>query len=152
MGLPCWHFPKCGNKWIQLISFTWTLEWWLACYLVVKVTQSCPTLCDHLGLYSPWKSPGQNIGVSSCSLLQGIFPTEGSNPGLPHCRWMLYQLSHWGSPRILEWVAYPFSREVSQPRDQTVVSHTAGGFFTNWATTREACDIRWWNEKWKKVC
>ena len=49
-------------------------------------------------LYSPWNSPGQNIGVGSLSLLQGIFPTQGSNPGLPHCRWVLYQLSHKGSP------------------------------------------------------
>ena len=60
-------------------------------------------------LYSPWKSPGWNTGVGSCSLLQGIFPTQGLNPGLPHCRQILYQLSHQGSPRILEWVAYPFS-------------------------------------------
>ena len=43
-------------------------------------------------------------------LLQGIFPTQGSNPGLSHCREILYQLSHQGSPRILKWVAYPFSR------------------------------------------
>ena len=40
----------------------------------------------------------------------GIFPTQGSNPGLQHCRWILYQLSHKGRPRILEWVAYPFAR------------------------------------------
>ena len=46
-------------------------------------------------------------GVSSLFLLQGIFPTQGSNPGLLHCRWILYQLSHKGNPRILEWVAYP---------------------------------------------
>ena len=51
------------------------------------------------GLYSPWNSPGQNTGVGSHSLLQGIFPTQGSNPGLPHCRWILYQLSHQGSSR-----------------------------------------------------
>ena len=50
------------------------------------------------GLYSPWNSPGQNTGVGSLSLLQGIFPTQGSNAGLPHCRWILYQLSHQGSP------------------------------------------------------
>ena len=46
------------------------------------------------GLYSPWNSPDQNTGVGSCSLLQGTFPTQRSNPGLPHCRWILYQLSH----------------------------------------------------------
>ena len=44
------------------------------------------------GLYSPWNSSGQNTGVGSHSLLQGIFPTQGSNPGLPHCRQILYQL------------------------------------------------------------
>ena len=62
------------------------------------------------GLYSPWNSPGQNTGVVSLSLLQGIFPTQGSNPGLLHCRQILYQLSHKGSLRILEWVEYHFSR------------------------------------------
>ena len=50
---------------------------------------------------SPWNSPGQNAGVGSLSLLQGIFPTQGSNPDLPHCSQILYQLSHKGSPRIL---------------------------------------------------
>ena len=40
---------------------------------------------------------------------RGIFPTQGLNPGLPHCRQILYQLIHKGSPGILEWVAYPFS-------------------------------------------
>ena len=75
----------------------------------VKVDQSCPTLCDPRGLYSPWNSPGQNTGVGSLSLLQGIFPTQGLNPGLPQCRRILYQLSHKGSPRILDWVTYPFS-------------------------------------------
>ena len=49
------------------------------------------------GLYSPWNSPGQNTGVGCHSLLQGIFPTQGLNPGLPHCRQILYQLSHQGS-------------------------------------------------------
>ena len=83
------------------------------------------------GLYSQWNSPGQNTGVGSLSLLRGIFPTQGLNPGLLHCRWILYQLSHEGSPRILEWVAFPFSRESSQPRHQTRVSCIAGRFFTN---------------------
>ena len=53
------------------------------------------------GLYSLWNSPGQNTRVGSFSLLQGIFPTQGSNPGLPHCRWILYQLSHQGSPSVV---------------------------------------------------
>ena len=52
------------------------------------------------GLYSLWNSPGQNTGMGSHSLLQGIFPTQGSNPGLPHCRQIPYQLSHQGSPSL----------------------------------------------------
>ena len=55
-------------------------------------------------------------------LLQGIFPTQGLNPGLLHCRWILYQLSHKGSPRILEWVAYAFSRGSSWSRNQARVN------------------------------
>ena len=51
------------------------------------------------GLCSPWTSPGPNTGVGSLSLLQVISPTQGWNPGLPHCRRILYQLSHQGSPR-----------------------------------------------------
>ena len=47
-----------------------------------------------LYVYSPWNSPGQNTGVGSLFLLQGIVTTQGSNSGLPHCRWILYQLSH----------------------------------------------------------
>ena len=113
----------------------------------VKVAQSC--LCDSLrpqGLYSPWNSPGQNTGVDSLFLVQGIFPTQGWNPGLPHCGRILYQLSYQGSPpsesrsvlsdsltpwtvvheilqaRILEWVVISFSRGSYQPRDQTYVS------------------------------
>ena len=95
----------------------------------VKVTQSCTTVCDSMD-YSPWNSPGQNTGVGSLSLLRGIFPTQGLNPGFLHCRWNLYQLSHKGNPRILEWVAYPFSRGSSCPRNQTGVSCIAGRFFT----------------------
>ena len=101
-----------------------------------KVAQSCLTLRPN-GLYSPWNSPGQSTGVSSCSLLQGIFSTQGSNPGLLHCRQILYQLSHQRSPRILEWVACPFSRGSSWPRNWTGVSGIAGEFFTSWATRED---------------
>ena len=70
----------------------------------VLVAQSCPTLCDPCGPYParllcPWNSPGKNHGVGSHSLLQGIFLTQGSNPGLLHCRQILYPLSHQGSPQ-----------------------------------------------------
>ena len=105
-----------------------------------RKSENCSVVSNSLrphGLYSPWNSPGQNTGVGSCSLLQGIFPTQRSNSGLPHCRQILYQLRHKGSPRILGWVAYPFSCGSSQPRNRTGVSCITGGFFTNWAI-REA--------------
>ena len=85
------------------------------------------------GLFSSWNSPGQKTGVGSLSLLQGIIPTQGSYPGLLHCRQILYQLSPQGSPRILEWVAYPFPSGSSPPRNRTGVSCIASRFFTNWA-------------------
>ena len=85
------------------------------------------------GLSSPSNSPGQNTGAGTLSLPQGIFPTQRLNPGFLHCRWILHQLSHKGSPRILEWVAYPFSTGSSWPRNQSRVSYISGGFFTNWA-------------------
>ena len=77
----------------------------------VKVTRSCLTLSNPME-YSPWNSLGQNTGVSNLSLLQGTFPTQGLNPGFPHCRQIFYQLSHKGSPRILEWVTYPFPADL----------------------------------------
>ena len=136
-------------------------------HLKVKVTQLCSTFFFFLQLLnlifnctvtsvelfvSPWTIQsmeffGQHTGVGSLSFLQGAFLIQGSNPGLPHCRQILYQLSHKGSQRILEWVAYPFSSGSSQHRNQTGVSCIAGRFFTNWAM-REA--LKYWNA-WTKL-
>ena len=93
---------------IQLIQ----MLLWLNGTLQSEVSESRSVMSDSMrpnGLYSPWNSPGQNTGVGSQYLLQGVFPTQGSNPGT-------------------------FSRESSQPRDRTQVSHIVGGFFTSWAT------------------
>ena len=120
------------------ITWKFSLKLTVAMEAKVKIAQSVMSnFLQPYGLYSPWNSPGQNTGVGSLSLLQGIFPTQGSNPGLLYYRRNLYQLSHEGSPGILEWVAYHFSRASSQPRNQTGVSCIAGRFFTNWAI-REA--------------
>ena len=125
---PISRFIKCIFK-SSLASF---------CRVVLSHSVVSHSLWPHglqpARILCPWDSPGKNTGVGCQFHLQGIFPTQGSNPGLPNCRQILYQLSHQGSPRILEWVAYPFSRGSSQPRKWTQVSCIAGGFFTSWAT------------------
>ena len=95
------------------------------------------------GLYSPWNSPGWP-GVGSLSLFQGIFPIQGSNPGIPPCRWILYQLSHKVSPRVLGWIAYPFSSGSSQPRNRFLhcrrilyqLSYQGSTSLTIWSSNR----------------
>ena len=124
-----WHLPKPSEAHTKS---------WLYPVLCL-VAQSCLTLCNPVDCSPPGSSvhgdsPGKNTGMGCCALLQGIFQTQGLNPGLPHCRQILYFLSHQGSPRILEWVAYPFSRGSSRPRNQTRFSCVAGRFLTSWAS------------------
>ena len=92
----------------------------ICCVCVCLLAQSCLTLCDPMDCSPPGSSvlgysPGKNARVGCHALLQWIFPTQRLNPGLPHCRCILYRLSHQGSPRILEWVAYTFSSRSSRP-------------------------------------
>ena len=78
----------------------------LSCIPCWATGESCTVVSDSLqphGLYSPRNSPDQNTGVGRLSLLQGNFPTQGSNPGLPHYKRILYQLSHKGTPSNLYW-------------------------------------------------
>ena len=92
----------------MLFKYTTYLIIYISSSLVMKWSESHSVVSNSLqppGLCSPWNSSGQYTGVGSLSLLQEIFPTQRSNPGLPHCKWILYQLSHKGSPRILEWVS-----------------------------------------------
>ena len=87
-------------------------------------------------LYSPWNSPGQNTGVDSFPFSKDL-PNPGIEPRSPSLQVDSLPTEPQGSPRVLEWVAYPFSRGSSQPRNQTGVSCIAGRFFTSWAI-REA--------------
>ena len=86
--------------------------------ILCLVAQLCLTLCDPMDCSQPGSSihgdsPGKDTGVSSLALLQGIFPTQGSNLGLPHCGQILYCLSHQGSPCIhLGLVYFTFMRFV----------------------------------------
>ena len=76
------------------------------CAVLCLVSQSCPTLCEPMDYSLPGfsvhrDSPGKNTGVGCYALLQGIFPTQRSNSGFPHSRWILYSLSYQGSPFFL---------------------------------------------------
>ena len=115
--------------WLFFLSFLY-LYWYSLYFLLILFTwfplvlcesESCSVVSNSLrphGLYSTWNFLGQNTGMGNLSLLQGIFPAQGSNSGHLHCRQILYQVSHKGSPKVLEWVAYPFSSTSSQPRNQ----------------------------------
>ena len=98
------------------------------------LSPACNTTdCNPPGPSVLGDSPGKNTGAGCHALLQRIFPTQGSNQHLLcllHCRWILYQLSHQGRPRVLERVAHPFSGGAPRPRNQTGISRIAGGFFT----------------------
>ena len=77
----------------------------IMCCVLCLVAQACQTLCDPIDSNSPGysvhrDSPGQNTGVGCQALLHEIFLIQGLNPGLPHCRWVLYCLRHHGSPII----------------------------------------------------
>ena len=83
----------------------------------LQVAQSCLTLCDPMDYTVHGILQASITAMGSLSLLQGILPTQGWNPDLLHCRWILYHLSHKGRPRMLKWVAYPFSSRSSWPRN-----------------------------------
>ena len=82
-----------------------------SCAVPCLVAQSCLTLCNPMDCSPPGSSfhgdsPGKNTGVGCHTLLQGIFPIQGSNPGCPHCRHILYHLSHQGRPRSTAYGSY----------------------------------------------
>ena len=138
-------WDKIEIKQLLFWPFVWGLQVLMAwikprfiqvCAVLCLFAQSCPTLCDPMEFSLPGSSvhghfPGKKNRMSCHALLPGVFPTQGWNPGLPHCRQILYHLSQQGSPRVLERVVYPFSRATSQPSNQTGVSCIAGGFFTH---------------------
>ena len=74
------------------MDFKWNIFFQLKSKFLKVEDQVLNVHISHQDLYSPWNSPGQNTGVGSCSLLQGIFPNQESNWSLLHCRQILYQL------------------------------------------------------------
>ena len=109
--------------------------------MLCLVTWFCLTLWPHglwpARLLCPWDSPGKSTALGCQNLPQGIFRTQALTSCLLFCRHVLYHLSQHGSPRILELVAYLFSRGTSWLRNQTRVSCISGRFFTSWGP-REA--------------
>ena len=142
----------CVNKWksfsrVRLFAAPWAVEsmefcrpeYWSGEHFSSpgdlpnpRIKPSSPTLQADSSPAEPQGEP-KNTEVGSLFFLQQIFLTQETNWGLLHCRQILYQLSHKGSPRILKWVAYPFSRRSSPPRNGASVCRISGGFFTNWA-------------------
>ena len=149
--LPFILIPQECDKWFWKLDsgYSWQRQLW-------KWSESCSVVSYSLrphGLYSPRNSPGQNTGEGSLSLLQGIFPTQGSNPDVPHCRQILYQLSHKGSkgqisgkcslitsvpiplslPEVQYRVLHPSPSDVLNPSkaaltEQGTISHTSPSF------------------------
>ena len=129
------------------------------------------------GLYSPWNSPGQNTGVGGLSLLQEIFPTQGSNLGLPHCRQILYRLSHLqpvnnNKKKIFSWEKYgerglyltrwqmarlrvqslkmiPFVKRCRQAADANEISVSSGASTKHGEAEQSHCCVVWgiWRKK-----
>ena len=104
----------------------------------------------------PWNLPGKNTEVGSHSLLQGIFPSQGSNLGLPHCRQILYCLNHRKVPRIWEQAAISSSKGSSRPRDQARVSCSLplshlGSPFNAWLVPKQQKVFILFYEKLPKV-
>ena len=99
-------FLNCFKKIIYMLITFLIIFWALVLNLWKSESESHLVVSDFLRphcLYSPWNPPGQNTGVGSLSLLQGIFPTRGFNPGLVHDKWILYLLSLKGPSSLWKW-------------------------------------------------
>ena len=125
---------------IRLISDFWLLEHWKNKSESKSEGVSHSDASDLATPHSVACQAPLSMGFSRQDCWSGLpFPSTGNlpNPGLLHCRRILYHLSHQGSPRILEWVTISFSRGSSLLRDWTQVFYIAGRFFSIWATRGE---------------
>ena len=144
---PRGHYSSLRHYGIYLLNPLWHL-----------VAQSCLTLRDPHGLQStsllcPWDSPGKNTGVGCHALLQGIFPTQGSNPGLQHCREILYHLSHQESPHFTvtgQWWLHTSSRALKllkkiQDSNSFYDTRKLNPRWKQWLEEAKTCDVfvRW---------
>ena len=131
-----WNFLELGGGiFFNLFIFNWKVK--------VKVPQSYLALWDPMGYTVHGILQARILEWVAVPFSRGSSQPRESNPGLPHCRWILYQLSNQRGPRILEWVAYPFFSGSSQLRNWTGISCIAGQFFTNWAIREPFLIERW---------
>ena len=100
---------------VQTEQYTFLSQIWWFAMLKVKVTQSCPTLSDSTDCTVHGILQARILEWVAVSFTRGIFPIQGSHPGLPRCRWILYQLSHKGTLGTLERVAYPSPADLPHP-------------------------------------
>ena len=117
--LSCGNSLKSSNS-LRLIITNWPSEMWKESLLDRRLWEAVHAFSINSVMYHsswhhglepprllcPWGFPSKNTGVGCHTFPQGIFPIQGSNPHLPHCRWILYLPSHWGSPR---WVVHDSS-------------------------------------------
>ena len=131
----------CGkNEYVKIMWIFYVINSFVKAAVLCLVTQWCPTLCDPMdcclpGAFVHGDSPGKNTGVGSHAFLQGIFPTQGFNPGLSHCRWILYHLSHQGSPKY--WASLSLHQWNFLSQELNWILLHCRWILTNWAT-REA--------------
>ena len=145
LSLLQWIFPTQESNW-GLLHCRWILHQLSyqgspKCEVKVKAAQSCPTLCDPMDYTVHGIFQARMLEWIDLPFSKGSSQPRNRTRGLPHCRWILYQLSHKGNPRILEWIAYPFSGGSSQPRNQTGVLCITGIFFTNRAIREDLSEM-----------
>ena len=152
-----WHKRAEDSSFWFLLNFCWSivdLQYCISLRCTAKwfiYVLSCSIMSNSLWphglqptrLLCPWGFSRHEYesGLPCSPSARGSSQTHGSNPGLQLCRQILYRLNHQGSPSILEWVAYPFSRGSLWSKDQTRVSCIADGFFTSWATGSHGKDL-----------
>jgi len=123
-------WEETGDSKASGVAFATSQKWDMFCFTDGEDTLSlllCHVLHPRLHVSVNLKGKGAQSCLTICDSMD--YTVHGLNPGLPHYRQILYQLSCKGSPRILEWVAYPFSSGSSCPSSWTGVSCSAGGFF-----------------------
>ena len=152
------ELPFLSSCWIGNRTLFSAFPWGMYTFYESESHSTVSDCFQPHGLYSPWNSPGQNTGMESHSFLQGIFPTQGLNPGLPHCKEILYQLSHQGNSKYILSPPCGMWDLSSLTRDQTRPPALEAQSLNHW-TAREVSNtysegktwVNIWIPKWRKT-